>query len=79
MTARAAGAAATGAALAELRAAFPPERLLLDPDRLAPYARDESDLGTFPPDATVLVTSAEEVQRVFAVASRHRVPVIPAA
>ncbi|HET8724783.1 MAG TPA: FAD-linked oxidase C-terminal domain-containing protein [Anaeromyxobacteraceae bacterium] len=72
-------AAAVAAAVAELRRAFPPERLLLDPDRLEPYGRDESDLGFFPPDATVLVESAEEVQAVFAVASRHRVPVVPVA
>jgi len=67
------------AAVGELQAAFPADRLVLDPDRLETYARDESDLGVFPPDVTVLVTSAEEVQRVFAVASRHRVPVVPAA
>jgi glycolate oxidase len=67
------------AAVAELLAAFPADRLVMDPDRLETYARDESDLGVFPPDVTVLVSSAEDVQRVLAVASRHRVPVIPAA
>jgi glycolate oxidase len=70
---------AVRAAVEELRAAFPPERLVVDPERLEPYGRDESDLGTFPPDAAVLVTSAEEVRRVFAVATRHRVPVVPVA
>ncbi len=64
-------------AVAGLREVFPPERLVLDAEKLEAYGRDESDLGTFPPDVAVLVRSAEEVQRIFAVASRHRVPVIP--
>ncbi|HET6437913.1 MAG TPA: FAD-linked oxidase C-terminal domain-containing protein [Anaeromyxobacter sp.] len=64
-------------AVAELGRTFPRERLLLDPERREPYGRDESDLGTFPPDAVVLVASAEEVQRTFAISARHRVPVIP--
>ncbi len=66
-------------AVAELREAFPPDRLVLDPARLEEYGKDESDLGTFPPDVAVLVTSAAEVQSVFSVASRHRVPVVPVA
>jgi glycolate oxidase len=69
----------TAAAVEELRAHFPPERLVLDADRLDAYGRDESDLGTFPPDVAVLVDSAEEVQRIFAIATRYRVPVIPVA
>lgn len=66
-------------AVAELREAIPAERLVIDPERLETYARDESDLGTFPPDVAVLATSTGEVQRVLAIAARHRVPVIPAA
>jgi len=73
-------AAARAAALAELAARFPPGRLVAgDPGRLEAYGRDESDLGTFPPDAVVLVESAEEVRAVFEVATRHRVPVVPVA
>ena len=69
---------ATAAAIEELRAILPAERLVAgDADRLDPYGRDESDLGVFPPDAVALVESAEEVRAVFAAASRHRVPVIP--
>jgi glycolate oxidase len=64
-------------ALAELRGIFPAGRLVTEPGRLAEYGRDESDLGVFPPDVTVLVESAEEVRSIFAVASRHRVPVVP--
>jgi len=72
--------AANAAALADLRAAIPPDRLVTgDPERLEAYGRDESDLGTYPPDAAVLVESAEEVRAIFAIASRHRVPVIPVA
>ena len=68
------------AALAELAARFPPGRLVTgDRDRLEAYGRDESDLGTYPPDAVVLVASAEEVRAVFEVATRHRVPVVPVA
>jgi len=70
---------ARSAAVGELGGLFPPERLVLDPERLEAYGRDESDLGTFPPDATVLVESPEEVREVFAVATRHRVPVVPVA
>jgi glycolate oxidase len=66
-------------ALAELQAAFPAARLVLDAERREEYGRDESDLGTFPPDVAVLVESAEEVRAVFAIATRHRVPVVPVA
>ncbi len=73
-------APATAAALAEVRRAFPPERLVSgDPEKLEAYGRDESDLGVFPPDVAVLVESAEDVRTVFAIASRHRVPVVPVA
>jgi glycolate oxidase len=68
------------AAVAELAAAFPKDRLVLgDAERLEAYGRDESDLGAHPPDAAVLVESAEEVRTVFAIASRYRVPVVPVA
>jgi len=71
---------AAQAALAELAGAFPRERLVLaDAEKLEAYGRDESELGAYPPDAAVLVESAEEVRRIFAIASRHGVPVIPVA
>jgi glycolate oxidase len=66
-------------AFAELRAAFPADRLVEDAERLADYGKDESDLGVFPPGLVVKVESAQEVRAVFAVASRHRVPVVPIA
>jgi len=65
--------------LAELRRQFPADRLTVDPEKLQEYGKDESDLGTFPPAAVVWVTSAAEVQRIFALASEHRVPVVPVA
>jgi len=67
------------AALVELARAIPADRLVVDREKLEPYGRDESDLGTFPPDVAVLVARAEEVREVFAIASRHRVPVVPVA
>jgi glycolate oxidase len=71
---------AAEAAVAELVRAFPRERLVLaDPEKLEAYGRDESDLGAFPPDVVVLLEGVEDVRTVFAVASRHRVPVIPVA
>ena len=70
----------TPGALADLRAAFPADRLVVgDPEKLEAYGRDESDLGAFPPDVVVRVESAEEVRTLFALASRHRVPVVPVA
>ncbi len=67
------------AALAELARAVPAERLVLDAERREAYGRDESDLGTYAPDAAVQVVSAEEIRAVFAIATRHRVPVVPVA
>jgi glycolate oxidase len=71
---------AAEAAAAELARAFPRERLVLaDREKLEAYGRDESELGAYPPDVAVLAEGAEDVRKVFAVASRHRVPVIPVA
>jgi glycolate oxidase len=65
-------------AVAELAARLPQGRLLSgDADLLEPYGRDESDLGSFPPGAVVRVEDEADVQAVFEVASRHRVPVVP--
>jgi glycolate oxidase len=67
------------AALEDLSRSFPSPRLVRDPERLEAYGRDESDLGAFPPDVCVLPGSAEEIREIFAIASRHRVPVVPVA
>jgi len=69
---------ARAAALAELEARLPPGRLLRgDAEALEPWGRDESDLGCVPPEAVARVESDAEIQAVFEVASRHRVPVVP--
>lgn len=64
--------------LADLRAAFP-EGLDLSTERdtLAPYGKDESDLGEFPPQALVRATSTAQVSRILALATKHHVPVTP--
>ncbi len=71
------GARAVAAAVEELRAAIPRERVNVDAEKLETYGRDESGLGVFPPEILVLAESAADVQHVFAVATRHRVPVVP--
>jgi glycolate oxidase len=68
---------AVAAALPELRAAFPGRLVEGDPEKLEAYGHDESDLGTYPPQVAVLAESADDVRAVFAIASRHRIPVVP--
>ncbi len=70
-------ASSIDAAAGELRVALAPNRVVLDRERLEPYGRDESDLGLHPPQILALVESAREVQAVLAVATRHRIPVVP--
>jgi glycolate oxidase len=53
------------------------DRVLRAPDALEPYARDESGLGAFPPDAAVLCQSRAEVELVLRLAAEHRIPVTP--
>src|SRR4051794_9717237 len=53
------------------------DRVLRAPEALEPYARDESGLGVFPPDAAVLCQSRAEVELVLRLAAQHRVPVTP--
>jgi glycolate oxidase len=64
---------------AALAAALAPDRVVVDPDTLDAYGRDESDLGTFPPDVLAFAKGAEEVRRVFEIARARRVPVVPVA
>jgi glycolate oxidase len=54
-----------------------PDRVLRGAEALEPYGRDESGLGTFPPDAAVLCRSRDEVQLVLRWAAAHRIPVTP--
>ena len=70
-------ARAVAEAAEALRGALGPDRVETGPERLDPYARDESGLRDYPPDLLVLARSAADVRQVFAVASRWRLPVIP--
>jgi glycolate oxidase len=54
-----------------------PKRALEDPDRLEAYATDESDLGSYLPDAVALVQSADETREVLTLASMDKIPVTP--
>jgi len=54
-----------------------PSRVLRDEDALEKYARDESGLGRFVPEAAALCETAEEVREVLAWARSERVPVTP--
>jgi glycolate oxidase len=64
---------------AALAAAIGEHKVLADPDALAPYGRDESDLGTYLPAAVALAESTADVQAVLRLASELRVPVTPSA
>jgi glycolate oxidase len=48
-----------------------------DDERIVDYARDESDLGPFPPDCAALCESSEQVATVLRLAEEHKVPVTP--
>ena len=52
-------------------------RVLRDEATLEAYARDESGLGRYPPDAAVLCETAEEVALVLRLCAAHRIPVTP--
>ena len=67
------------AAVDELRSALAAERVVVDREKLEAYGRDESELGVYPPEVVAFVEGAEEVRRIFAIATRHRLPVVPVA
>jgi glycolate oxidase len=46
-------------------------------DRLVDYGKDESDLGSFPPECVVLAESAAEVATVLRLAQERKIPVTP--
>jgi glycolate oxidase len=53
------------------------DRVLRDEVALEAYARDESRLGAFFPDAAILVRSREEIEIALRLASEHDIPVTP--
>src|SRR5687767_10459496 len=52
-------------------------KVLRGPERLLDYGRDESDLGSFPPEAAVLCENREEIALVLRLAAEFGVPVTP--
>jgi glycolate oxidase len=56
-----------------------PSKVWVDAPRIEPYSRDESDTGTFPPEAVAFVESAKDVVEVFRLCTLHQVPVTPVA
>ncbi len=55
---------------------LPADRILTDPERIAPYARDEAERGALP-QAVALPISTAEVSAVLRWADARRVPVVP--
>ena len=53
------------------------DRVLRDEAALDAYARDESGLGKFPPDAAVVARSREEIELTLRLCAEHRIPVTP--
>ena len=60
-----------------LRASFPDIALSTDAQTLAPYARDESDLGEFPPQLLMLAANTAQVSRALELATELHIPVTP--
>ena len=54
-------------------------KLLLDREKLEPYAKDESDSGLFWPDLVCFAESAADVKEVFRLCTEFKVPVTPCA
>ena len=63
--------------LRDLAEALGENGLLLDPERLEPYARDETERLRFPPDAVALPGELAQVQAVLRLAHERRLPVVP--
>jgi len=53
------------------------DRVLRGPEAVAPYARDESGLGVYPPDAAVLCRTRAEIELVLRFAAVNQIPVTP--
>jgi len=64
--------------LADLRAALPEVRLVVDPEAVEPYRRDETEF-LYPgrPLGAVFPRSTDEVSALVRLAASHRVPIVP--
>ena len=65
------------ALLDSLRAAVGATHVLVEPERLEPYGRDETEALWYPPDAVVLPGSTADVAAVLRLAHEARLPVTP--
>ena len=72
-------AAAADKARRLLSRALGPSKVLTDEDACREYASDESEQAPVLPDAVVLATSAEDLQKALAVAAEAGVPIVPRA
>ena len=66
-------------ALSELDRSLGSGRVMTDPDVLASYAVDESEVRPHPPQAVVRVQSAQDVMNAMRICAQHEVPVTPRA
>ena len=64
---------------AELASIVGQAHVLTDPALTGPYAHDETEDLEFMPEAVVRPAGAEEIARILAFATRHRIPVTPRA
>ena len=63
--------------VAELSALVPGATVLPEGERAAPYERDESGLGRYPPQAVVLARSVDDVVAVLRYSREKQLPVVP--
>src|SRR5229473_3015304 len=63
--------------VAELSALLPGATVIPEGERAAPYERDESGLGRYPPQAVVLARHVGDVVAVLKYAREKRLPVVP--
>lgn len=62
--------------LADLHAAFPPDRFYTDPVDCYAYAYDNSR-KIFPPEAVLFPLTTQEIQFIIALCNQHSIPLIP--
>ncbi|MDH4068850.1 MAG: FAD-binding protein [Ignavibacteria bacterium] len=67
----------TPAIITELRGSLGPEAVVTDEETLRICGRDETEDLSFPPEAVIRPTTADQISSVFRIATRHRIPVTP--
>ncbi|HZH02229.1 MAG TPA: FAD-linked oxidase, partial [Myxococcaceae bacterium] len=61
----------------ELAQTLAPHQLWDDAEALAPYGRDESDAGEYPPQLAAFPETTAQVAAVMSACQRNRIPVTP--